>query len=73
MQCTRDKMAWIFCKNDNGREYKLFWVGRNSGLGGVGIFVAGKWVQHVLDVNRINDRPITVRLLVDNATPHNKG
>ena len=28
-------------------RYKLFWIGCDSGTGGVGIMVAEKWVERV--------------------------
>ena len=31
-------------------QYKLLWVGNNSGYGGVGIFVAQKWVEMAIEV-----------------------
>ena len=38
-------------------EYKLFW----KGLGGVGIFLAKKWINKVVDISRVSDSPETVR------------
>ena len=40
--------------------YKFFW----QGGGGVGLMVADKWVDCVLEVKRTNDRIMTVRVNV---------
>jgi len=35
-----------------GRRYKLFWMGSKAKSDGVGIFVAEKWVDSVVTVER---------------------
>ena len=45
-------------------KYKFFWCGDQSGIGGVGIMLADKWVNAVISVNRINHRCIQLRFLV---------
>ena len=45
-------------------RYKLFWIGNSTGYGGVGIFIAEKWVDKVIDVKRVNDRIIVVKFLI---------
>lgn len=37
-------------------KYKFFWIGNDKGTGGVGILVAEKWVENVLEVKHISDR-----------------
>ena len=32
-------------------QYKMFWVGNYTGFGGVGILLAEKWVEKVIDVD----------------------
>ena len=49
-------------------QYKLLWVGNNSGYGGVGIFLAQKWVEKVIEVKRVSDRLMMIKLLVDKRT-----
>lgn len=44
--------------------YKFFWVGKDDGFGGVGILLKEKWVEHVVDVNRVNDRIMVIKVLV---------
>ena len=46
-------------------QYKLFWVGKDTGHGGVGILVSTKWVVKINEVNRVNDRLMMIKLLVD--------
>ena len=43
---------------------KLFWMGNDKCTGGVGSFVAEKWVDKVIDVNRVSDRIIMLKLMV---------
>ena len=45
-------------------KYKLFGIGNSTGYGGVGIFIAEKWVDKVIDVKRVNDRIIVVKFLI---------
>ena len=44
--------------------YKFFWSGDKSGLGGVGIMIAEKWIEDVISVTCINHRCIQLRLLI---------
>ena len=43
--------------------YKFFWKGGDSGSGGVGVLVAGKWIDNVILVVRHSTRLIMLRLL----------
>ena len=45
-------------------EYKFFWVGNTKGIGGVGILVSKMWIDKIVDVNRVNDRLMMIKLLV---------
>ena len=45
-------------------HYKMFWVGSKDGTGGVAILLAEKWTENVIDVNRVNDRIMFVKLLL---------
>ena len=49
-------------------QYKLFWVGSKDGTGGVGILVADRWIEKVIDVNRVNDQSMLVKLLLGKVT-----
>ena len=66
--CCMQETRWrghstrlISCKNS---VYKLFWIGKTIGTGGVGIFLAERWVENVVNMNRVNDRIIVVKILV---------
>ena len=41
-------------------RYKVFWLGKKEGVGGVAIAVAGKWVEKVIEVVRVCDRLMMV-------------
>ena len=36
--------------------YKFLWAGCEEGLAGVGILVAEKWIEKVIEVKRISER-----------------
>ena len=38
----------------NGRRYKFFWQGCNKGTAGVGVFIAERWIDSVVNVVRIS-------------------
>ena len=38
----------------NGRIYKFFWQGCNKGTAGVGVFIAERWIDSVVNVVRAN-------------------
>ena len=45
-------------------RYKLYYIGNESGSSAVGIMVQEKWDKHVIAVNRVSSRIITIKLLV---------
>ena len=47
-----------------GKKYKFFYKGCNEGTSGVGILVAEKWTDKVVDVRRINERIIVLRMMI---------
>ncbi|XP_057306907.1 uncharacterized protein LOC130645064 [Hydractinia symbiolongicarpus] len=68
--CCVQEVRWRgasvrFVKGRRAR-YKLFWIGTSDGYGGVGIFVAEKWVEKVIDVMRVNSRIIVIKFLIGN-------
>ena len=44
-----------------GKRYKLFWLGSKAKTDGVGIFVAEKWVDSVVSIERHSKRVLVVR------------
>ena len=44
--------------------YKLFWMGCKKEIHGVGMLVADRWIEKVLDVMRASERLMVVRVIV---------
>ena len=44
--------------------YKLFWRGGEKGIHGVGMLVADRWIEKVLEVRRVSERVMVVREIV---------
>jgi exonuclease III len=51
----------------SGKRYKFFWKGSDKGIGGVGIFVAEQYIDKVLEVRRVCDRMIVLKVLIGQA------
>jgi len=47
-----------------GKRYKLFWMGSKAKTGGVGIFVAEKWVGSVVTVERHSKRVLVLKMVL---------
>ena len=47
-----------------GRRYKFFWQGCNKGTAGVGVFITERWIDSVVDVVRVNERIMYVKLVI---------
>ena len=43
------------CRIIKGKDtrYKLYWSGNDKGTAGVGVFVAGEWIEKVFEVQRV--------------------
>ena len=52
----------IKCKDT---RYKLYWSENDKGTAGVGVFVAEEWIEKVFEVQRVSNRIILVKLIVD--------
>ena len=48
----------------NGRRYKFFWQGCNKGTAGVGVFIAERWIDSVVNVVRVNELIMYVKLVI---------
>ena len=48
----------------NGRRYKFFWQGCNQRTAGVGVFIAERWIDSVVNVVRVNERIMYVKLVI---------
>ena len=53
------------CRRIKGKDtrYKLYLSVNDNGTAGVGVFVAKEWIEKVLEVQRISDRIILVKLI----------
>ena len=58
VQETRWRGASARTLTGKEHSYKFFWVGNSEGVGGVGILLAEKWVDKVIEVVRVCDRII---------------
>ena len=58
--CCAQEMRWrgesVRMLGANGRRYKFFWQGCNKGTAGVGVFIAERWIDSVVNVVRVNER-----------------
>ena len=62
--CCLQETGW---KGEGARklgEYKFFWMGCSRGIHGVGLLVAERWIEKVLEVRRVSERLMVVRVIV---------
>ena len=64
-----DQIPWWQLLHNQGQghlsRYKLYWSGNDKSTAGVGVFVADEWTEKVFEVQRVSDRIILVKLIVD--------
>ena len=48
--------------SEKAAQYKLLWIGNRKGS--VGIFLAKKWVDKVVNISRVSDRTIVNKVFV---------
>jgi len=60
---------WKGCKFYGAKDprYKLFWMGGEEKLHGVWVYVAEKWVDSVVSVERHTKRILNLRMVLDNG------
>ena len=68
VQETRWKGASVRLLTGKQHRYTLSWVGNNEGVGGVGILLAEKWIGKVIEVVRVCDIIIKLRLVIGDTT-----
>ena len=68
--CCAQEMRW---KGESttmhgaiGRRYKFFWQCCNKGTAGVGVFIAERWIDSVVDVVRVNEQIMYVKMVIGN-------
>ena len=64
LQETRWKEEGARVFGSEEARYKFFWIGCKEGDAGVGILVAEKWIDKVIEVKWVNERIILVRIVV---------
>ena len=42
----------------------MLWIGNELGKGGVGVLLAEKWIDNVLDVKRVSDHLMMIKMIV---------
>ena len=47
-----------------GKRYKFFWKGCKEGTAGVGIFVAEQYIDNVVEVRRVSERVLVLRVTI---------
>ena len=50
-----------------GGKYKLFWKGCTEGVSGVGVIVSEEFINKVVGVERVNERIMMMKLIVERA------
>ena len=65
-QETKWKGKGVKLLGEKGKRYKFFWMGGvgKVGLAGVGVLVAEKWVENVVEVKRLNERLMLIRVSI---------
>ena len=51
-------------RTKTGGKYKLFWKGCSEGVSGVGVIVSEEFIDKVVEVTRVNERLMMVKLIV---------
>jgi hypothetical protein len=46
-----------------GQRYKLFWQGCKEGVAGIGVMVAERWIEKVIEVRRVSERVARVHCI----------
>ena len=67
VQETRWKGGSARMLEGEGFSYKFYWMGCEEGVGGVGVLVAERWIEKVIEVRRVNERILVVRLMIGNS------
>jgi exonuclease III len=62
--CCLQETRWKGGSTRKLGNYKFFWVGCEEGTAGVGILVEQRWTEKVLEVKRISERIIALRVIV---------
>lgn len=64
VQKTRYRGKSVGMISGKATKYKLFWIGNEKFLGGIGIFLIWKWVHKVSDISKVSNRINVIKVLV---------
>lgn len=64
VQETRWKGGSARTMGVDGGRYKFFWVGCEEGVSGVGVLVSEKWIDKVIEVKRVSERMMVLRVII---------
>jgi len=67
IQETRWRGSGCMFFGAQGKRYKLLWMGGKDRSDGVGMFVAEKWVDSVVKVERHSERVLILKMALDNS------
>src|ERR1041385_8763162 len=62
--CCLQETGWSGCGTLGIGEYKFMWNGGRGGKGGVGVAVAKKWENDVVEVRWVDERIVVVKVAV---------
>ena len=63
-QETRFRGSSVEMNDGEAAQCKLIWIENEKGLGGVGTFFTEKWVNKVIDIGRVSDRMVIIKVLI---------
>ena len=47
-----------------GRQYKIMWSGDSFKVEGVAVWIRSEWIDKVVNVNRVNERIVVIKLVI---------
>ena len=65
-QVVLEKRPLNGCSSSSSKKYKLFLMGNEAKTDGVGIFVAEKWADSVVRVERHSERIMVLKMVLGN-------
>src|SRR2546425_3390398 len=64
LQETRRRGVGNKCLGEEDKSYKFFWSGGKDPLAGVGVLVAEKWGENVIEVRKLSERIMLIRVAI---------
>ena len=63
-RCIGKEEGTRILRTNTGRKYKQFWKGCSEEVSGVGVIVSEEFIDKVVEVTRVNERLMMVKLIV---------